>query len=103
MVGLQQSLPSLSMAIALSRRSAKEAAEEQRLWRAIEEAERRMLFLKLGRPAGFDVIMGKVADEANKSDKEKHNQKGGNTSSSGKEGRYRSASSFLRRKEPVLR
>jgi hypothetical protein len=97
MDGLQRSLPSTPAAT--TNDGAKEAIEEQRLRRAIEEAERRTPGLE---PAGSDLRTGKGMDQATESENEKQTQKG-EDAHVGKGRRHRRASSFLEWKEPVLR
>lgn len=91
---LQWRLPYMLELAKAASDSTKEAIEEQRLRRAIEEAERRILGQERSQPARWDVATGKCTGQATKGEKEEQTQKGG---------RRTRVSGFLEWEEPVLR
>ena len=99
---LQHILPSTPTQMPTRVDSPKEALEEQRLRRAIEEAGRRALKSGQNKQLDLDSRQRENRDEATDDNKAKQGRKDGNDSGSRRERRSRT-SSFLEWKEPVLR
>ena len=80
----------------------KDAQEEQRLKRAIEEAERQMLGLGQSDRLGLDSRKSETRDEATEQNMAEQERRDGNVGGD-KGARRRRRSSFLEWEEPVLR